>query len=763
MKLNPFMRAASQWLILPSLVMTSSVLAEASETKKTEDDSTRMVIMASRVLPSADGLDSQELANMKASTSDTASLLKSVLGVNIQQGGGVSGLPVIRGMADDRLRIKVDGMDLISACGNHMNPPLSYIDPTNVSAATVFAGITPVSIGGDSIGSTIIVDSAKPEFAEQGKTLNKGQAGLSYRSNGDEFSANLGMLFATDNLSIRYNGVRAEAENYSAGDAFKAAGPAAAGRGDLAADEVGSSMYQSTNHALMFALQLDQHLWQLKYGKQDIPYQGWVNQRMDMTGNDSTQINLAYEGTFDWGLFEGRVYQEETRHSMQFYDDKLFWYGPNMTAPATDGIECVALTPGMNGCAAGMPMDTEGDNKGLSLKASIKFGEDDVIRVGADLQDYLLNDWWDPSGKGMWPNTFVNINDGERNRTALFSEWESKLNSEWQVQTGIRYEKVEMNADEVQGYSPMMAYYGPESMAFNMSERAKTDDNFDMTVLGRYQPDQNSSIEIGYARKSRSPNLYERYTWSTGGMVMRMINIAGDGNGYVGNLDLDAEVAHTVSAVFNYTIDDWTFTMSPHYSQVDNYIDATRCMSSNMNCGMMNQTATDAYVYLQFVNQSAKIYGLDAMARGLVADSTEWGEVNATVQLNYTRGENRDTGDNLYNMMPLNVTIAFDQKLNSWNNRLELEWVDAKDEVSDMRNELSTDSFALVNLRSNYDLSDNLQLNLGIENLMDKFYNHPLSGAYLGQGKTMSGTGVAWGTAVPGKGRSFYLALNASF
>ncbi len=45
------------------------------------------------------------------SSSDTASLLKDVPGVSLYGAGGVSSLPVIHGLADDRLRIKVDGMD----------------------------------------------------------------------------------------------------------------------------------------------------------------------------------------------------------------------------------------------------------------------------------------------------------------------------------------------------------------------------------------------------------------------------------------------------------------------------------------------------------------------------------------------------------------------------------------------------------------------------------------------------------------------------
>jgi len=45
-----------------------------------------------------------------------------------------------------------------------------------------------------------------------------------------------------------------------------------------------------------------------------------------------------------------------------------------------------------------------------------------------------------------------------------------------------------------------------------------------------------------------SPNLYERFAWSGNAMAMAMNKWANDGNGYVGNLALKPEVAHTISA-----------------------------------------------------------------------------------------------------------------------------------------------------------------------------------------------------------------------
>lgn len=713
-------------------------------------------------VPDRQAVERETIRRLRSATSDTATLLKQIPGVSTYGAGGVSSLPVIHGLADDRLRIKVDGMDLISACGNHMNPPLSYIDPSSVDKAKVFAGITPVSVGGDSIGGAILVESPKPEFAQPGAgLLQKGEAGAFYRSNGDVRGGNLSATIANENLSLTYRGSTVRADDYKAGDDFKPAGLAAAGRGWLDGDEVGSTAYESTNHSLDLGLRHENHLFELQLGLQDIPYQGWPNQRMDMTGNDSTQVNLGYTGEFDWGLLEARAYREHTRHKMQFGEDKLLWYGSNGGVPNPDGVPCTP-SGGMMGCAEGMPMDTKGDNRGLQLKADIALSTRDLLRVGGEAQRYRLDDWWEPSGKGMWPNTFWNINNGQRDRLALFGEWEAQWKPQWLTQLGVRGERVSMDTGEVQGYN---ATYAAEAAAFNAADREKTDHNIDLTALARFTPDRNRSVEFGYARKVRSPNLYERYAWSTGGMAMRMVNMAGDGNGYVGNLDLEPETAHTLSATFDWHAqegDEWGVKVTPYITYVDDYIDATRCSSANSNCAAANQTATDAFVYLQFVNQSARLYGFDVSGHYPLAKGTRFGRFIARGMLSYVRGENRDTDDNLYNMMPLNAKLAVEQEYGGWNNSLELELVDDKSDVSSVRNELETDAYALLHLRGSYEWK-RLRVDFGVENLLDKFYNHPLGGAYVGQGKTMSGTGVPWGVAVPGMGRSLYAGLNIRF
>jgi iron complex outermembrane receptor protein len=715
-----------------------------------------VVVTGAKEETSATNIDAASIQSLRPATSDTASLLRDVPGVSLYGAGGVSSLPAIHGLADDRLRIKVDGMDLISACGNHMNPPLSYIDPTNVGSIQVFAGISPVSVGGDSIGGAIVVDSPAPEFAQPGQgTLFKGEVGAFYRSNGNGKGGNLSATIATDNLSLTYQGSIAKAGDYEAGGNFKPAGLAYINDGRsirnstkwLSGDEVGSTMYETRNHSLGFALRHANHLVEVKYGIQDIPYQGFPNQRMDMTANDGEHLNLRYTGQFDWGKLQARAYREHTRHKMNFLEDKAYWY----------------LTG-----APGMPMDTEGRNTGASVKADIALSDRDLLRVGGEVQQYRFNDWWLPSGTGgMSPNTFWDINGGERDRYAIFGEWEARWTPQWLTLFGLRHETVKMDTGTVQGYN---GTYAADATRFNNSDRSRTDHNWDLTALARYTPTKTQTIEFGYARKTRSPNLYERYTWSTGGMAMNMINMVGDGNGYVGNLNLDPEVAHTISATFDWHDAEqkrWGFKVTPYYTYVQDYINAQRCLTGAGVCTAANVARTNGFVFLQYNNQDAKLYGIDISGHFPLASNTGFGSFTLSGMLNYVRGKTvSGTDDDLYNIMPLNAKLAVEQQLGNWANTVEAVFVDGKSDVSQIRNEIETPGYALLNLRSSYTWKQ-VRFDIGIDNLFDKLYYHPLNGAYTGQGTTMPPMVTAgsppWGVAIPGMGRSIYAGVNMKF
>ena len=200
------------------------------------------------------------------STRDTATLLSNNPGFSVYSAGGVSDLPVLRGLADDRIKIRIDGAEVTSACGNHMNAPLSYIDPTQVSIANVMAGITPVSLGGDSIAGTIDIRSTQPVFAKAGAgTFTTGSASILSRSVDNSLATSVSGTVASDRISLNYSGAQAQGDSYKDGNGNK----------------VLDTLYKSSNQAVTLGAQGEGNLWVLKVGEQTIPYQGFPNQYMD--------------------------------------------------------------------------------------------------------------------------------------------------------------------------------------------------------------------------------------------------------------------------------------------------------------------------------------------------------------------------------------------------------------------------------------------------------------------------------------------------
>jgi len=685
-------------------------------------------------------LNKADIAPKRASTSDTAKLLEDVPGVSLIGAGGISSLPVIHGMADERLNVQVDGMGLMPACPNHMNSPLSYIDPTSVDSIKVYAGVTPVSVGGDSIGGSIQVNSAAPRFAHAGEgLLLEGALGGLYRSNNKARGGNVAATVASEGLNLTYTGSAIDAKNYRAARDFHAAGSQGAGGNWLDGDVVGSSAFRATNQDLGIALHGGSHTLKLDASEQKVPYEGYPNQRMDLTDNDTTIVNLGYQGRFGWGDVDGRVYRQNIHHTMNMGPDRKFGDFP------------------------GMPMLTKGKVVGSKLQANIFAAEEDTVRLGVETQYYTMYDWWPPVGGQMGPNSFWNIDYGTRNKVGIFGEWEARWSAGWTTLLGVRGDRVRSDAGPVQGYNgtPIWAI---DAAAFNAQDHKRTYNALDLTGLIRYEPGSTQALELGYARKTRAPSVYQLYPWSTYEMAMTMNNFSGDGGGYVGNLDLKQEVAHTLSMSGDWhdaTKEQWMLKAVPYYTYIENYISARRCDLSF--CDPNKLTATTGFVALQYSNETARIYGLDISASVLLGETAALGRFTLGGMLSYLRGRETSTGDNLFDMMPPNGRLALVERVGSWTNTIEVQMVAAKKHVSQVRNEVPTAGYGLLNLRTTAQLTKSIRLDVAVENALNRYYQHPLGGAYVGQGNAMFLDSLHWGDYVPGMGRSVNTALNASF
>lgn len=664
-------------------------------------------------------IKSQQL--IPVSTGSATDLLAEK-GVNFSSAGGISQLPMIHGMHSDRVKVLIDGAEITSACANHMNPPLSYMDASRISSTMVLSGITPVSMGGDSIAGTIAVESQKPSYSTSEELIIQGTIGAHYETNGQHHGEFLNATIASDNLSLGYSGSLDRSATYRDGEGEK----------------VLDTLYRSESHALTLGAKGENQELVIKVTHQEVPYQGFPNQYMDMVGNKSDGVIINYLRDFDWITFDALFSWNDVEHEMGFFTNEK---------------------------TGTMPMYTDGEDVGYIIKAELPLSSQHTLRIGNEYHKFELDDWWPavPGSMMMGPNDYININNGERTRYALWAESEYHLNTSWTTLAGIRYEHVITDTDDVQPYNTMPVIMMrpnldvPAAAAFNARNHKQIDDNIDLTLLLRYQPSDEDSVEFGYARKTRSPNLYERYTWGMNTMAMTMIGWFGDGNGYVGDIDLDPEIAHTLSAAYTKKASDnsWVYTINPYYTYVDDFIDASQIGTFNPRM-VMSVTRPK----LQFTNIDAEFYGLDVKGSRILSHSGEWGTINLNARASYTRGKRKDGPEDLYHIMPLNLKVALEQSFHQWTNTIELEWVDEKNNVDQVRLENKTAKYTLLNLFTQYRWQSTT-LNFGVRNLLDESYDLPLGGVSIAQWRDDGMVGPF--ESLHGPGRSLEMGIRYDF
>lgn len=666
--------------------------------------------------PSAGVVAGEAVARRKTSSEDAVSLLLGEPGVAVQAGGGTTALPVVRGMADDRMLVTVDGAEATAFCPNHMNPPGSYVLAGSVTSIALSPTLSPVSAGGDNIGGVIAITTRGPVFAATGEgPRTEGEASLTYRSVINGGSASIRASVAGERLSLGVESAWARGENYRSGY----------GR------DVLSTEYETYDAAVTLAARTDQGVISLRAGRQFTPYQAFPNQRMDMTENASNFADLRYDGAYAWGDVTARASWRDVEHEMNFLPDK----------------------------GGDMPMLTHGVDLGLALAVTLPTGQDASLALGLDVRRTDLDDWWPPVAGSMMmgPNRYLNINNGSRDRTGLWAEWAGPLGGAWTGVAGLRLERVETNAGDVQPYSwtgMMNAADIAAATAFNARDRKRTDDVADLTLLARWDPSSAVSLELGYARKTRTPNLYERYAWGMGQMSAAMTSLAGDANAWIGDMDLKPETANNLGATLRLSAGaaNRQLTVSLFHAEIEDYVDADPI-------GVFGPGGS--FARLRFANHDARMQGAEVSGRTDLWTLGGFAPAVLTGSVSWVRGENRDTGDDLYHMAPVTSRVSLEQPLGAWTAVAELELVGEKDRVNAPRNEPVTDSYALFNLRGVWRPTERLRVDVAIENLSDEAYDLPLGGVSFGDFK--AGGMVPPIAALPGPGRSFNLGLTVGF
>ncbi|MEW6118869.1 MAG: TonB-dependent receptor [Pseudomonadota bacterium] len=427
---------------------------------------------------------------------DVAARLTRVPGAAVVRNGAQTGIVQLRGLFNERVRVRVDGMTITPACPNHMDPPLHYAGPEALDTLEVIVGATPVSLGGDSIAGSVEAKSRPPVFAVDTAWKPLARIELGASSGNDGLQAGVELGAANDMLNLRYLGGYQDADNY-----------------ESARGEVADTGYTSERHALAAAYRHGSGTWEFEAGTHRARDVGTPTLPMDMVVDDADRVRLAFKGDTPIGRLEAGVYRHAIDHVMDNYSLRPLAGPARMIAPSTS------------------------DDTGFTLALARAAGSG-TLRLGFETHLNDFDVYQQNVTNPMLPRQDM-FRDAERNRTGVYGEWEGALTEGLRMNAGLRGEVVRMDAgDIVDVFAPAAA----DRDAFNARDHARRDANLDATLALRYALGPRLDLEGALTRKTRSPSILERYLYTPTGASAGQA----DGRTYWGNLDLEPEVAHGV-------------------------------------------------------------------------------------------------------------------------------------------------------------------------------------------------------------------------
>jgi iron complex outermembrane recepter protein len=642
---------------------------------------------------------------------DTAQLLKKAPGANVNGNGPLSGIPQYRGMYGPRVGVQLNGTQLAPAGPNWMDPPLSYAAAAQLESLELYRGIAPVSVVQESIGGAINAVSKRGNFASSRKVdLSTHLVALAQSVNsGRQLGATV--LAANDQHRLRLAAMTEQADD-----------------ADFPSGVVLPSEYARDRYDIAYGFRSGEHTIELEYVRSETGHSGTAALPMDIDYIDGDMYSLGY--TFEgaqWSL-DARFFASDLDHGMTNYHLRL--------APASQGMWRRNIT--------------DSANRGFKFAATFRDDKGSWL-VGTDGLDSVHNsDIDNPNNPAFF---VVNFNDAERRVLGAFLERQQNFNEAWSAELGLRYNRVEMDAGEVDGTPVMMPPGMMLRERFNDADRRQTDDNLDGVAKLFYRVTDSTRYYLGLAQKNRSPAYQERYLWlplqATGGLA--------DGFTYTGNIDLKPERGREIELGLDFSGAGLVLSPRLFYRNVENYIQGTASAipAATMFVNMMNMSSGSLNpAPLQFNNVEATLWGFDMDWRYELSANWSLGGL-----VNYVRGERDDVDDNLYRIAPLNASAKLAYRSSDWGASAETVFYDKQDKVSATNQEQETESYGLLNLSAYWQANSGLRLVVGMDNALDEDYAEHTGGT----NRVMGNPDIAPGVKLPGYGRNVYARVDLNF
>lgn len=505
--------------IASALVLASPCLADADK----PTDLGKIVVVGGRIdggVQSAKDSISPVPPQLKAVAPDTAALLESAPGAAIVRNGPQTGMLQINGLSGQRVKVLVNGMPVTPAGPNRMDPPLSYLDPEQTDAISIYPGITPVYVAGDALGGTVLVDSPPLEFGWNDALAWFGDAGAGW--DGENAARN---LFARVETGTESNALGVMANHREGSDLLIPGGRAA------------DTGFTSDNYQLRGAHHGPAGDWRLTFMRHEADDTGTPVLPMDMLRTTGNLAALGYSKTVDNVEWQARVFHHASDHDMDNF----------------------SLRPaGMMQMQVAASDAEQGGKVGAAWHASTG-----TWRLGMDYHALEQDAVQSNPVSGDEQQLFRNAT---RDRSGVYAGWEAHPGDAWHTDLGTRVDQVTMNADAIE--QRFMMTPATDQAAFNNADRSQTDTDWTLTALAEYRISVGTQLQLGAARQMQAPSILERYLWTpssaSGGLA--------DGRSYIGDPNLAPETANILRVGVDWQAGAWRFNPVLFHNRIDNYI-----------------------------------------------------------------------------------------------------------------------------------------------------------------------------------------------
>lgn len=595
---------------------------------------------------------------------DGADYLQSIVGFSsVNSGAGTNGDVTFRGMFGSRIKILTDGTENLGACPSRMDSPTSYISPESYDQISVIKGPQTVQYANTGSAATVIFERS-PEKLTSEKPY-RGQASVLMGSFG-RLDHNLETAIGDEHKYVRLNANRSVADSYKDGSGNTV-----------------PSDWKRWNADVALGWTPDENTWlELTGGKADgeVVYAG-----RGMDGSQFARESLGLR--FEKKNVTDVIKKIEAQVNYSFNDHVMDNYSLRKV-PQTHDMTTHEMVDN--------PSSMQVTRRTLNTRLAVTHEWDKLqVITGVDSQH-------NKHAGGMKSNTMDMPlkSDMQFQSYGAFGELTYQLEGDNRVVAGARIDQVKVDALKTQ------------------QSRSETLPSAFIRFENTHPEHEDGKTYIGLGYVERVPDYWELFKT--------------DYYGVTANTFKKLETEKTLQLDFGYQHEHGAFNSwaSAYTGMIKDYILMTYPKSQNsghghghsMGMGSGKQNTVDSR------NVDAVIAGAEAGIGYKFTDA-----IQADVSAMYAWGKNTTDNTPLPQISPLEARVNLRYVQDKYNIGLLWRVVDGQNRVSLNEGNIvgydlkKSSGFTTLSINGSYNLTKDVDLSIGIDNLLDKTYTEHLN------------------------------------